>query len=160
MPPGFIPPPGYWHFPCCCCFLVTKSRPTPCNPMNCSTSVFPVLQHLPEFAQTHVHWVSDAIQPSHPLSSPSPPALNLSQPQEKTPISRLFVSGGQSMGHFPWVNTKPRECSVMSLDVFWIDLPSRAIQFSETWSTVYTSACPWAQGTHASSPQVQASPSL
>ena len=43
-----------------------------CNSMDCSTPGFPVLHHLPEFAQTHVHWVSDTIQPSHPLPSPSP----------------------------------------------------------------------------------------
>ena len=49
--------------------------------MNCSTPGFPVLHHLPEFAQTHVHWVSDVIQPSCPLSSPSPPTFNLSQHQ-------------------------------------------------------------------------------
>ena len=49
--------------------------------MDCSTPGFSVLYHLPEFAQTHVHWVSDAIQPSHPLSSPSPPAPNPSQHQ-------------------------------------------------------------------------------
>ena len=47
--------------------------------MNRNTPGLPVHHHLPEFTQTHVHWVSDAIQPSHPLSSPSPPALNLSQ---------------------------------------------------------------------------------
>ena len=49
--------------------------------MDCSTPVFSVLHHHLELAQTHVHWVSDAIQPSHPLSSPSPPAFNLSQDQ-------------------------------------------------------------------------------
>ena len=49
--------------------------------MDCSTPGFPVLHHFPEFSQTHIHWVSDAIQPSHSLSSPSPPALNLSQHQ-------------------------------------------------------------------------------
>ena len=49
--------------------------------MNHSTPGLPVHHHLPEFTQTCVHWVSDAIQPSHPLSSPSPPALNLSQHQ-------------------------------------------------------------------------------
>ena len=49
--------------------------------MDCSTPNFPVLHHLPEFAQTHVHWVHDAIQPSHLLLSPSSPALNLSQYQ-------------------------------------------------------------------------------
>ena len=47
--------------------------------MDCSTPGFPVLHHLPEFAQTHVHWIGDAIQPSHPLLSPFPAALNLSQ---------------------------------------------------------------------------------
>ena len=52
-----------------------------CDPMDCSTPGFPVLHHHPEFAQTHVHWVGDAIQPSHPLSPPSPPALNLFQHQ-------------------------------------------------------------------------------
>ena len=52
-----------------------------CDPMDCSTQGFPVQHQLPEFAQTHVHWVSDAIQPSHHLSSPSPPALKLSQNQ-------------------------------------------------------------------------------
>ena len=50
-----------------------------CNPMNCSTPGLPV--QLPEFTQTHVHRLSDAIQPSHPLSSPSPPAINSSQHQ-------------------------------------------------------------------------------
>ena len=61
--------------------IVVQLCPTLCNPMDCCTPGFPVLHHLPEFAQTHVHWVSDAIQPSHPLSSPSPPAFNLSQHQ-------------------------------------------------------------------------------
>ena len=52
-----------------------------CDPMDCSTPDFPVHHQLPELAQTHVHQVSDAIQPSHPLSSPSPPTFNLSQHQ-------------------------------------------------------------------------------
>ena len=54
---------------------------TPCNPMNPSTAGLPVHHQLLEFTQTHVHRVSDAIQPSHPLSSPSPPAPNPSQHQ-------------------------------------------------------------------------------
>ena len=58
---------------------VTQSCLTLCDPMNCSTPGLPVYHQLPEFTQTHVHWVNDAIQPSHPLSSPSPPAINLSQ---------------------------------------------------------------------------------
>ena len=51
------------------------------TPMDCSTPVFPVFHHLLEFAQTHVHWVDDAIQPSYPLPPSSPPALNLSKHQ-------------------------------------------------------------------------------
>ena len=60
---------------------VTQSCPTLCNPINCSMPDLPVHHQLPEFIQTQVHWVSDGIQPSHPLSFPSPPALNLSQHQ-------------------------------------------------------------------------------
>ena len=60
---------------------VAQLCPTLCDPMNCSTLGLPVHHHLPEFTQTHVHRVRDAIQPSHPLSSPSPPALNPSQHQ-------------------------------------------------------------------------------
>ena len=60
---------------------VTQSCPTLCNPMDCSTPGLPVHHQLLEPTQTHVHWVGDAIQPSRPLSSPSPPAFNLSQHQ-------------------------------------------------------------------------------
>ena len=60
---------------------VTQSCPTLCNPMNRSMPGLPVHHQLPEFTQTHVHRVGDVSQPSHPLSSPSPPALNLSQHQ-------------------------------------------------------------------------------
>ena len=58
---------------------VTQSCPTLCDPMNRSTPGLPVHHQLPEFTQTHVHRVGDAIQPFHPLSSPSPSALNLSK---------------------------------------------------------------------------------
>ena len=60
---------------------VAQSCLTLCDPMNRSTPGLPVHHQLPEFTQTHVHPVSDAIQPSHPLSSPSPPATNPSQHQ-------------------------------------------------------------------------------
>ena len=72
-----------------CCWLpqgsvqftsVAESCPTHCSPMVCSTPHLPVHHQLPEFSQTQVHWVGDAIQPSHPLSSPSPPAFDLSFP--------------------------------------------------------------------------------
>ena len=63
-----------------------------------STPGLPVHHQFPEFTQTHVHWVGDAIQPSHPLSSLSPPALNLCQHQGLFQMSQLFASGGQSIG--------------------------------------------------------------
>ena len=75
----------------------TQSCPTLCDPMDCSMPGFPVHHQLPELTQTHIHLVSDAIQPSHPLSSPSPPAFNLSRHQS-FPVSQLFISGGQSIG--------------------------------------------------------------
>ena len=68
--------PNYYQFS-----SVAQSCPTLCNPMNSSMPGLPVHHQLPEFTQTHVHRVSDAIQPSHPLSSPSPPAPNPSQHQ-------------------------------------------------------------------------------
>ena len=83
----------------CCCFSVAQSCPTLCDPMNCSTPGFLVLHCLPEFAETHVHWVSDAIQPSHPLSSPSPPAFSLSQPP----------------GLFQWVSSSHQVAKVLDL---------------------------------------------
>ena len=64
-----------------CISSVTQSCPTLCDPMDCSTPDLPVHHQLLEFTQTHVHWVGDAIQLSHPLSSPSPPTFNLSQLQ-------------------------------------------------------------------------------
>ena len=60
---------------------VIQLCPTLCDTMDCSTPGFPVHHQLLEFTQTHIHCIGDAIQPSHPLSSPSPPALNLSQHQ-------------------------------------------------------------------------------
>ena len=71
----------YWAFSSVQFSSVAQSCPTICDPMNCSTPGLPVHHQLPEFTQTHVHRVSDAIQTSHPLSSPSPPAPNPSQNQ-------------------------------------------------------------------------------
>ena len=75
------------HFPGAVQFA--QSCPTLCDPMNRSTPGLPVHHHLPEFTQTHVHRVGDAIQPSHPRSSPSPPAPNPSQHQS-FPVSQPF----------------------------------------------------------------------
>ena len=73
------------------CIVQSLSHVWLCDPMDCSMPGFPVLHRLPEFAQTHVHWVDDAIQPSHLLLSPSPPVFNLSQ-WGSFPMSWLFVS--------------------------------------------------------------------
>ena len=78
---------------------VAQSCQTLRNPMDCSTPGLPVHHQLPEPAQTHVHWVDDVIQPSHPLLSPSPPAFNPSQDQGLFQwVSSSHVSGGQSTG--------------------------------------------------------------
>ena len=77
---------------------VTQLCLTLWDPMDYSTPGFPVHHQILELAQTHLHWVSDAIQPSYPLLSPSPPAFNLSQLSGSFPMSQLFASGGQSIG--------------------------------------------------------------
>ena len=82
----------------CCCFSVTKSFLTLCNPMNCSMPGFPILHYLLEFAQTHVRWVSDAIQPSHLLSAPVSSCSQSFLASRSFPMSQLFASGGQSIG--------------------------------------------------------------
>ena len=80
---------------------VTQSCPTLCDPMNCSTPGLPVHHQLPELAETHVHQVGDAIQPSYPLSSPSLPAFNLSQLQ----------------GLFQWVSSLHQEAKVLEFQL-------------------------------------------
>jgi len=79
------------------CCSVAKSRMTIWDPMSCSTPGFRVLHHLLEFARTHAHWVCDAIQPSHPVIPFS--SCPLSFPASGSfPMSRLFISGSQSIG--------------------------------------------------------------
>ena len=80
---------------------VVQSCPILCDPMNCSTPSLPVHHQHPAFTQTHVHWVSDVIQPSHPLLSPSPPAPNPSQHQ----------------GLFQWVNSSHEVAKVLEFQL-------------------------------------------
>ena len=70
---------------------VVQSCSTLCDPMDCSTPGFPVLHHLPEFAETQVHWASDAIQPSGPLSPPSPPALSCLKSGESGKLMHVSI---------------------------------------------------------------------
>ena len=86
---------------------VAQSCPTLCDPMNCRTPGLPVLHQLPEFTQTHVHRVGNAIQLSHPQLSPSPPAPNPSQHQS-FPMSQLFAWGGQSTGVSAFASFLPK----------------------------------------------------
>ena len=79
------------------CCSVVKSCPTFCSPMNCSMPGFSVHYYLPEFAQTHVYWVGDAIQPSHPLLPPSPVA-SIFPSIRVFSMSWLFASGSQRIG--------------------------------------------------------------
>ena len=102
---------------------VAQSCPTLCNPMDCTMPGFPVHHQLPEPAQTHVHWVGDAIQPSCPQLSPSP-AFNVSQHQ----------------GLFSWVNSSHLMAKVLELQHQWVlgnyfyineyELPSSVVPFS------------------------------
>ena len=99
------------------------SRVRLCNPMDYSTPGLPVHHQLLEFAQTHVHWVSDAIQPSHPLSSPSPSALNLSQHQglfqwvgSLHQVAKALSSNlSQHQGLFQWVGSSHQVAKVLEL---------------------------------------------
>ena len=99
-----------------CCCSVARSCPTLCKPMDCSKPGFPVLHYpgfpvlhyLPEFAQTHVPWVGDDIQPSHPLPLPSPFAFSLSQDQ----------------GLFQWVHSSSQVAKVLELQ-----LPHQSFQW-------------------------------
>ena len=115
---------------------ITQLCPALCYPMDCSTPGFPVHHQLPELTQTHVHWVGDVIQLSHPLSSTSPPAFNLSQPSGSFPMSQFFTSGGQSIG----VSASASVFPVNIQDWFplgwtgWISLQSKGLSrtFSNT----------------------------
>ena len=90
-----------WKF----CFSVTKLCPALCDPMDCSTEGFPVLFYLPEFAQTHVHWIDDSIQPT--VAPFSPCAQSFPGPVF-LPMNWLAASGGQSTGASASASVLPR----------------------------------------------------
>ena len=114
---------------------VAQSRLTLCDPKNRSTPGLPIHHQLPEFTQTHVHRVSDAIKPSHPLLSPSPPAPNPSQHQS-FPMSQLFAWGGQRTGVSALASFLPKNTQDWSPLWWtgWISLQSKGLTrvFSNT----------------------------
>ena len=109
-----------WEFYSLSCCLVIKSGPTLCNPVDCSMPGFPVFHYLLEFTQTHVHWISHAIQPSHPLLSPSsPPSI--------IPSIRIFSN--ELALHIRWpkywdfsISLSNEHSGFISFRINWLDL--------------------------------------
>ena len=109
--------------------VVAQLCPTLCDPMDYSTPGFPVSHYIPEFAQTHVHWVNDAIQPSHPLSSTFSSCPQSFPASGSFLVCHLFASGGQSTG-------ASASASVLPMDIQdwfplgwtgWISLKSKGL---------------------------------
>ena len=123
---------------------VAQSCPTLCDPVNHSTPGLPVHHHLPEFTQTHIHRVSDAIQPSHPGSSPSPPAPNPSQHRGLFPMSSVVTHSCGFRFH-NW--TCAQSCDSVSLGENkssmamgnTVEMHSRAVQ--EPWLVTLSTEC-------------------
>ena len=101
---------------------VTQLCPTLCDPMNCSTPGLPVHHQLLEPTQTHVHWVSDAIQPSHPSLSPSPPALSLSQHQGLFSESALLIRWPKYWSFSFNISPSQEHLGLISFRKDWLDL--------------------------------------
>ena len=105
----------------CCCCLFTQSSLTLCSPVDCSMLAFPVLHYLPGFAQTHVHWIGDAIQPFHPLSPPILlPSVFLSI-KRSSPVIWLFTSGGHWSFNFS-INSSNEHSGLISFRIDLLDL--------------------------------------
>jgi len=121
------------------CCSVTKLCLTLCDPMDCSTADFPVLYHLPEFAQSHVDWVGDAIQPSHPLLAPSVPSSIFPSIRIFSSELALCISIGQSIGYSP-------SASVLPMDIqgwFSLGLTGLISLLSKGLSRIFSSTTVW-----------------
>ena len=136
---------------------VTQSCPTLQDPMDRSTPGLPVPHQLPEITQTHLHWVSDAIQPSHPLSSPSSPALNLSQHQglvkwvsSSHQVAKVLVSASASvlplhiqcwipLGWTGWVSLQSKDSQESSPTPQFksVNSPALSFPYSSTLTSVH-----------------------
>ena len=105
----------------CACCSVAQSCPILCDPMDCSTPDFPVHHQLPELAPIHVHWVSDAIQPSYPLSSPFPPAFSLSQHQGLSNESFICIRWPKCWNFSFSINPSNEYSGLISFRIDWFD---------------------------------------
>ena len=139
----------YFYVGCC---WAAKSCPALCNPMDCSMPGFPVLHYLSELAQTHVHWASDAIQPSHLLLSPSP-AFNLSQEEQKSLLHKTW-NHWIAQANRCWCQLHASFLHIPHLilwDVLWVlfsppllsqgiattsELPSPGLSYHHLWATI------------------------
>ena len=115
------------HHHQCNCYSVQFSSvaqlcPALCDPMDCSTPGFPVHHELLELAQAHVHWVGDAIQPSHPLLSPSPPAFNLSEHQGLFQGSVLCIRWPKCWSFNFSIKPSNEYSGLISFRINWLDL--------------------------------------
>ena len=121
-----------------CCCSVIKSCPTLCYPIDCSMPAFPALHSLLEFVQTHVHWVGDVIQPSHPMFpfSSCPQSFPASG---SFPMSRLLASGGQNIGASASVSAFP----INIQGWFPLGLTGLISLLSKGLSRVFTSSTIW-----------------
>ena len=114
----------------CCCCSISRLCPTLWDPMDYSMPGFPVLHYLQEFAQVHVHWVGDAIWPSHPLPPSSPPALNLSNELEKTlesPLNSKKIKPVDPKGNQPWILFGRTDAEAEALILWPPDVKSQLI---------------------------------
>ena len=103
------------------CCSVTQLYPTHCDPIDCNTPGFPIHHHLPELAQTHFHWVDDAIQPSHSLSPPSP-AFDLSQHQGLLNESVLHIRWPKYQSFSFNISLSSEYTGLISFRMDWLDL--------------------------------------
>ena len=120
---------------CCCCSV--GSHVQLCDLMDRSMPDFPVLCHLPEFAQTHVHWVGDAIQPSHPLIVPFSSYLQYFPASGSFPMSQLFAwpKGGQSFG---------ASASILPMNIQdWFPVRLTGLILQSGFSRVFSSTTIW-----------------
>ena len=114
--------------------LVSQSCPTLCDPIDCSTPGFPVHHQLPKFAQTHVHRVSDAIQPSHPLSSPFPLAFNLSQHGDFSNELALCIRWPKYWTFSFSISPSSVYSGLISFRIDWFDLLAQSKGLSRVFS--------------------------